>query len=81
MSLDPAKSVIEKFGGPQRVADITGRHVSRVHRWAYPRERGGTGGVIPHDEAEKLLEFARQNGIAVGAEDFFARPPKGEVAA
>lgn len=66
--LEPAKSVIEKLGGPEAVSRLTGRHISRVYRWMYPKDRGGTGGVIPHDEARKLLSLAPG---AVRPEDFF----------
>lgn len=70
--LEPAKSVIAKVGGPDVVARITGRNVTRVYRWMYPPERGGTGGVIPHDEARKLLDYAAQQQIALTPADFFA---------
>lgn len=74
MHLEPAKTVIEKIGGADAVAKVTGRDVSRVYRWMYPRERGGTGGVIPHPEARKLLEHAAANDIALAPGDFFAAP-------
>lgn len=69
--LDPAKTVLTKIGGVDVAARVTGKHVSRVYRWTYPREKGGTGGVVPHDDATKLLEYAKANGIALDAGDFF----------
>lgn len=78
MRLDPAKSVIEKIG-IEKVAGITGKHVSNVYRWMYPKEQGGTGGMIPQSEASKLLTYARENGIELSPADFF--PARTEHAA
>jgi len=69
--LDPAKAIIEKVGGAHTVAQITGRSVTRVYRWMYPSNRGGTGGLIPHREARKLLEYAAENKIDLKAGEFF----------
>lgn len=77
--LEPAKSIIGKLGGPQKVAKITGRDVSRVYRWMYPADRGGAGGVIPHAEARKLLEHARTNDVALSPEEFFRTADAGEA--
>lgn len=80
MHLEPARTVIEKIGGADAVAKVTGRNVSRVYRWMYPRERGGTDGVIPHLEARKLLDHAAANGIALSPNDFFPTPASEKVA-
>lgn len=69
--LEPAKSIIGKIG-IEKVAEITGKHPSRVYRWMYPKDRGGTGGLIPQSEAPTLLQYARANGIELSAEEFFA---------
>jgi hypothetical protein len=74
MQLDPAKSVIEKFGGPAAVAAITGRHVTRVYRWMRAREDGGTGGLIPNKEALKLLAAAPDKGVDLTPADLFDMP-------
>lgn len=71
--LEPAKSIISKIG-IEKVSEITGKHVSRVYRWMYPKERGGTGGMIPQGEAPALLAYAKANEIDVSADDFFAVP-------
>lgn len=68
--LEPAHSVIRKIG-IAKVAEVTGKHVSRVYRWMYPKEKGGTGGLIPQAEAMLLLEYARATGIKLSADDFF----------
>lgn len=69
--LNPAKSIIAKIG-IEKVSEITGKHVSRVYRWMYPKERGGTGGMIPHSEAPALLAYAQAHSIDLTAGDFFA---------
>lgn len=68
---EPAKTIIAKCGGVDAVAKVTGRDVSRVYRWMYPRERGGSEGVIPHAEARKLLDHAAREGIQLSPADFF----------
>lgn len=75
--LEPARSVIAKIG-VEKVCQITGKHISTVYRWMYPKDRGGCGGFIPTAEARGLLDFARENGIDLVAEDFF-RPRSPEV--
>lgn len=35
-----------------------------------PREKGGTGGAIPHWHVAKLLAHAKQAGISLTAERF-----------
>ncbi|TAV98474.1 hypothetical protein ELI24_08790 [Rhizobium ruizarguesonis] len=71
--LEPAKSIIAKIG-IDKVSELTGKHVSRVYRWMYSKERGGTGGFIPNADAPALLAYAKANGIQLSAEDFFAVP-------
>lgn len=71
--LEPARSVISAIGGVDKVAEITGKHVSRVYRWMYPKAKGGTDGFIPQAEAETLLRHAEANGLAVTADSFFRR--------
>ena len=67
----PAARVIAAFGGVQRVAAAIGRHSSRVHRWTYPVERGGTGGRIPGSAVPKILKAAAERGIALTPNDLF----------
>lgn len=69
--LNPAHHVIEKCGGFDAVARMTGRSTVRVRRWCYPRDRGGTGGLIPADMQPVLMRRARAAGIDLGPADFF----------
>lgn len=68
--LDPAATIIEAFGGVEKVGEITGAYRSTVYRWAKPRLAGGTGGIVPHWHVPKLLAHARQHGIAVTEANF-----------
>ena len=76
--LDPACTVIAKLGGVHAVSLATGKSISRVYRWMYSKERGGTGGLIPHVDAAKLLAHAKANRIRLNAADFF--PKESEAA-
>lgn len=72
--MDPAKSILDRIG-VENAARVTGKHISRVYRWTYPTgAREGTGGVIPHADAIKLLEYARSEGIPLNEADFMQAP-------
>lgn len=73
MRMDPAKSILDRVGY-ETAARVTGKHISRIYRWTYPVERGGTGGVIPHADAIKILGHARTEGIALHESDFMRAP-------
>ncbi len=66
-----AEMVIAKCGGVKRVAEICGRSESAVYKWTYPKDRAGRGGVVPHEDAEKLLKAAKKGIVPVTPEDFF----------
>lgn len=70
----PAEFVIEKCGGHAVVAEVLGVDVSRVYRFTYPKERGGTGGVIPAKHQVTLLSEMPKRGVQLLAQDFFAIP-------
>lgn len=78
--MNPAQRVIEKCGGGEMsrgvvvVSEITGVHSSRVHRWTYPKERGGTGGTIPSQHQQTILDGATERGIDLRPSDFFEQP-------
>lgn len=72
MKCEPATSIIRKFKGLKAVAEITGVSSHSVMRWRYPRSKRGTGGLIPHRHADKLLVFARENGVDLSPADFFS---------
>jgi hypothetical protein len=45
-----------------------------VHRWALPRARGGTGGLVPARHHRRLLALAAAEGIALSAADLIGSP-------
>lgn len=69
-----AENIISKFGGHQRIADILGLDVSRIYRWTYPKERGGTEGIIPARHQQVLLNKAEEVGVDLRPQDFFEAP-------
>ena len=71
--LNPASHIIALLGGPQATAELAGVHISRVFRWTYPKARGGTGGLVPAQHQQHLLDSARARGIALEPADFFRR--------
>lgn len=71
--MEPAKTILDLIG-VENAAKVTGKHISRVYRWTYPSSRGGTGGIIPHVEAIKLLAYARENSIDLNEADFLKAP-------
>ncbi|UYW24875.1 hypothetical protein OKC48_16510 [Methylorubrum extorquens] len=76
-----AASIIAKCNGHAVVADICGVHVTRVYRWTYPVEKGGSGGLIPSRHQALLLKGARERGIDLRPEDFFDPASSGLAAA
>jgi hypothetical protein len=67
MRCDPANTLIKKLGGLTVVARACGCTVSAVLRWRLPKDRGGTGGLVPSRHIAPLIK--------IGAEpaDFVAR--------
>lgn len=70
----PATRAIAAFGGVQALAKAIDRDPSRVHRWTYPEERGGTGGRIPGTAVRAILAAAARLNIALSANDLFDIP-------
>lgn len=68
--MEPAQSIINSLGGSAAVATIVGVHRSRVWNWTRPKEKGGTGGVIPFRHAPLLIHAAQKLGIELNANDF-----------
>jgi hypothetical protein len=75
--MNPAAFVISKVGGPKKVALITGEHYTRVCRWRYPEgSRYGTGGVVPHTAAMKLLRWSKRYKKGIRASHFMQFPSR-----
>ena len=72
--MSPAKTIIDKFGGHQAIAEILGLSVTQVYRFTYSREKGGTGGAVPQRHIPTLLAAAKARDFALAVEDFFEIP-------
>ena len=71
-----ADSIIRKCGGHAQVAQWLGLSLTQVYRWTYPRERGGTGGLVPARRQGELLAKARAAGVDLEPADFFPAEPR-----
>lgn len=68
--MDPATSIIQKLGGVAKVSRATNTALTAPYRWQYPRDKGGTDGLIPQKHHPALLALAREEGIGLTANDF-----------
>lgn len=73
-----AERIIAKFGGARRLAIILKQadesqalNPSSIYRWTYPKEKGGTGGVVPTAALPLLIKAARLEGIFLTPEDLY----------
>lgn len=66
-----ASRVIEKCGGVSSVAKLTGRAAPSIHKWRYPKDKGGTGGLIPSEVQTILMAAAQRGEVDLTPEDFF----------
>lgn len=80
MKCEPATSIINKFGGPEAVAAIVDATPGQVRRWRYSKEKGGTGGAVPHWHIPKLMAAAVKRKVRIRAEDFLPRESEGAAA-
>jgi hypothetical protein len=67
--MEPASSVIKKFGSALRLSQLLGIRQSTVSRWAYPLEKRGTNGVIPQKHWTALLRAAEEASVQLTLED------------
>jgi hypothetical protein len=72
--MTPAELVLSKIGGPAIAAQVCQVDPSTPHRWTYPRDKSGTGGIIPVKYHRALLQYASENGIDLRAADFYEQP-------
>tara|TARA_R110000824_G_scaffold401032_2_gene610433 strand:- start:13168 stop:13395 length:228 start_codon:yes stop_codon:yes gene_type:complete len=69
--MNPAQNVIDKFGGVKLLANEIGLKRSAVYKWTYPKERAGTGGMIPSDKMIEIIYASKRLGIDLLPSDFF----------
>lgn len=78
MKLEPASSIVSRFGGVKRTSEAAGVYRTRVYAWMLPKEKGGTGGTIPQRHHVPLLDAARAADIPLTAADFLPSHKEGE---
>lgn len=82
--MTPAQHVLTKLGagdlnaGIALASEILSLHSTSVFRWTRPKDKGrtgrikGSGGLIPTNRMQALIEGARSKGIDLTPADFFA---------
>lgn len=79
MYLNPAETVIHEFGGVCATARALGLHKTTVSKWRTPRDKRGTGGLIPSNLQRVVLKRAIELGICVTPEDLILGRTYGEA--
>lgn len=73
--IEPASTILTRFGGAGPLSRRLGLDRSAVHRWALPRSRGGSDGLVPAKYHQRLLAMATAEGIALTAADLVGMSP------
>ena len=60
---DQAARIIKSFNGASKLARHLNLPAPTVYRWGYPRNRGGTGGLIPAYRIEQIMIIAKKLNI------------------
>lgn len=63
---------IIRLCGVKRIAKWAGVTETSVYRWDHAKEKGGSGGVIPSEHHQLILNGALAEGCALTPADFFA---------
>lgn len=68
--MNQAERLIRRFGGAQRLVSILKAighpmRPSAIYKWTYPKEKGGTGGIIPTRAWPLLMLAARYEGVVI----------------
>jgi len=68
--MTPADIVISRFQGVRPLARLLGKDPSTIHRWRMPAvERWAEWTIVPSAAQVRLLELARERGVALTAEE------------
>ena len=82
---EPALTILARFGGAGPLSRLLGLDRSAVHRWALPKARGGSAGLVPAKHHLRLLALASAQGVPLSAADLVGTtniasdPPKAEA--
>lgn len=80
-----AGRIINAFGGPYRLRDALrlvsinkSRHAASIYRWVYPTCDGGTGGYVPNNLIDAVIQAAKLVGVTL-TDSMWAPGPQNEV--
>ena len=66
-----AQRIVDKFGGFPALARALGRRdISALYRWTKPKEKGGTGGLVPSSAVSSVTAAAARMKIKLTGEDW-----------
>lgn len=68
-AMQPARSVVDKFGGCRQLARILTIHPSTISRWTSSAAVKGTDGRIPQKYWGRIIVAAQDQGFTVTAND------------
>jgi hypothetical protein len=68
----PADIVISRFGGVRPLARLLSKDPSTIHRWRMPAAKGGLDGRVPSAVQVRLLDLARERGVALSAAELIS---------
>ena len=68
-----AEKVIEKFGGTAKLANALNCDPATIYKWTYPKDKGGTDGLIPSSTMGAVLNAADVLGIDLTSDDIDPR--------
>lgn len=71
--MNPAKQIIELFGGVRPLARALGLDPSTISRWQTPKKKRGTGGRIPAAHQGALLRLAKKRRIQISADQLIQK--------
>lgn len=67
MKSNQAQKIIDKFGGIDKMAVATGKHLTSIYRWLSPK---GSDGLVPTTAVFEVKAAAEFLGIELTAEDW-----------
>ena len=59
--------IIKQFGGAKALAEAINKDPATVYRWTYPKNKGGTGGIIPSSSVSKVHDAAQSLNISISS--------------
>ena len=68
--INDAALIIKLFGGVKSLANAINKDPATIYRWTYPKNKGGTGGLIPSAALRKITEAAQHLNISLYEHEF-----------